>query len=529
MFVASLVPRLSRRLVSERRPSAVNSDLEALLVRIRQRLYHESLPVLASYWLKTIWWKGHNRAWWTELDERFEQVLSEQTPATPSREVIVQIHTWIRQTVLGNGKTSAIPPPQLEPFRTDVTAEGLAPYTVRLLNEWLPAEVSRLLIDEVESALQQDDGIPVLMVARALERLLVRERLLPGTLQRLLQPELVSPQYVYPAHMEILRDVLLALLGRTWAPAPPVMPATIVGSAAEVLDTAEYSDAIRRARYLPLQRQEEIHVPIGKALAFEILKGDPVRIGSIIVTMDGRWWESEKLQSGEEYEVVYRPVGRLRVDCSADQAKLRVPWPETQLRWSGDVRFREFFEIFGRQWHVSRWETDGDRTWLTLTFSRALRMPESLAASVGFRRSHPAFVDMAWAALESALAASVLQNSCEPIEQMRRSDLIPLGHAIYRLANAMKGRQHGKRETVEIQLGAVRYLQAEVSLQYGRVPWKILPAAIRDGFRKSRLDARLVELFDQAFDEIPPELIQPMLRESHADQKTELPSPPRAA
>jgi len=262
----------------------------------------------------------------------------------------------------------------------------------------------------------------------------------------------------------------------------------------------------------------------------EILKGGPVRIGSILVTIDGRWWESEKLQSSEQHMLVYRPRGRLRIDYSADQGKLTVPWPETQLRWTGEVRFPGPFEIFGREWHVASWKTDRDRTFLNLEFSRTLKMPESPGTSaVRFRRSRPAFVDMAWAALESALAASLLQNTGEPIDNMRRSNLIPLGRALYRLADAAKSRSSSNRETVEMQLRAIRYLQAEVSTQYGRVPWKILPAAVRESFRKSQPDARLAELLNETFDGIPAGLIEPAFSGPRSGQETGLPSPPQAA
>ena len=109
-----------------------------------------------------------------------------------------------------------------------MTSERLTAFIVRLLNEWLPAEVARLLIDESESAAIQDSGIPVQAIGSAIERLLVREHLSRGTLEMLLEPELLSPEYVYPADLEILRDVVLSMLGRTAAPIPSVMPATLL-------------------------------------------------------------------------------------------------------------------------------------------------------------------------------------------------------------------------------------------------------------------------------------------------------------
>jgi len=486
------------------RSSRAQSDLEALLARMRQRLYPETIPVLASYWLKTVYAAGHERAWWTELNELLKQALHEQFLDAPSREALVEIQSWIPPGVLRAGKMPVPRPPRLGPFRADLGLERLAPYIGRLLNEWLSAEVAGLLVNDQELAILEDGGIPVLAIGRALERLLVRERLSPGTLETLLQPELLSPHYVYPADAEILRDVVLALLGRTEAPTPPVMPAIVLGSAGGSALPPDYREAVRRAVFVQCRGREEIRVPIAAAQALDLLKGDPVRIGSIIVTMDGRWWESENLQSGEQHAVVYKPGGRLRIDYSADHARLDVPWPETQLRWPGGVDFRDPFEIFGREWRVSSWEMDGERSWFHLVFSRALPMRQSPpAAEPSFRRSRPAAVDMAWAALENALAASISGKSREPIEQLRRSDFIPLGHALFGLAESMTNRWLLKRETIASQLRAMRYLESGLSLRYGRAPWRVLPAAVRETFLKKRPDPPLRELLNEVFDGFP--------------------------
>jgi hypothetical protein len=500
----SLAPRLPRvGLLAGRPKPPSRSDLEALLARMRQRLYPETIPVLATYWLKTVYASGHKLAWWKDLNQQLAQVLREQPLDAPSREALTEIQAEIRQTVLLTGKPPETFPPRLQPFRANLRPEWLAPYIGRLLNEWLSAEVARLLIDESESAMPQDGGIPVLAIGRALERLLVREHLSPGTLEMLLEPELLSPQYVYPADAEIMRDIVLALLGRTQAPAPPVMPATVLAVAAGSALPADYREAVRHACYIQRPGSEEVHVPIARAQALEILKGDTVHIGSIIVTMDGRWWESDNLQSGERHSVVYKPGGRLRIDYSADHAKLEAPWPEMQLCWPGAVHFRDPLELFGREWRASSWETDGKRTRLHLTFSRALGIAEAPAADPSFRRTRPASVDMAWAALENALAAALFQKSREPIEQLCRSDLIPLGRAIYGFADTVKRRQAPNRETLETQLRAIRYQQAELSKLYGRVPWRILPTAVRGTFLKRRPDPALLELLNQVFDEFP--------------------------
>ncbi len=491
------------------RPSRAESDLEALLARMRRRLYPETIPVLVSYWLKTVYAAGHKRDWWKDLNKLLKQVLREQFLDAPSRQALMEVRAWIQQDGLLTAKTPPAAPPGAEPFRANLRTERLAPYIGQLLNHWLSAEVARLLVNESEPAFQQDGGIPALATGRALERLLVRERLSPGTLEMLLQPELLSPREVYPADAEMLRDVVLALLGRTAAPATPVMPATLLGVAPGSPLPPDYREAVLHASYVECQGSEEVHVPIRTTDALEILKGGAVRIASIIVTTDGRWWESENLQSGEQYTVVYRPVGRLRIDYSADHARLDVPWPDTQLGWSGVVHFQDPFELFGREWRASSWETDGQRTWLHLVFSRALPVVEVQPdAEPRYRQAGSAAADIAWAALENALAAAMLQHNREPIEQLRRPDFIPLGRAIFELAQSMKHRRLVRRETIEIHLRAIRYLQAVVSLEYGRVPWRILPTPVRAGFLKSRLDADLLALLNQVFEALPEILIE---------------------
>ena len=319
----------------------------------------------------------------------------------------------------------------------------------------------------------------------------------------LLEPGLLSPRYVYPADAEILRDVVLARLGRTWAPVPSVLPATVLAVAAGSRLPADFAEGVRHASFSQNQGREEIHVPIAAAKAVEILKGDPVRIGARLLAMDGRCWEPEGVQSGDQHVVVYKPGARPRIDYSADHAKLVVPWPEVESHWPGAFHFRDPIELYGREWHAKRWETDGQRTLLHLEFSRALTAETSAEAEIRFRRSHPASIDMAWAALESALAAAVSQKSSEPIEQLRHSDLIPLGRAIFGLAETVK-HHWPKRELMETQLRAIRYFQAEISLMHGRVPWRILPAGVQESLTKRRPDPALLELLQQAFDELPP-------------------------
>lgn len=503
--VASLGGPLSGVFSSTRsKVSPVERDFEALLARLHQRLYPETIPVLASYWLKTVSASGYAPRQWREMNGFLRRASVEQLPNQDSRQAIIDIQAWIEQTVLRTGQIPRSLPPRLHPVRGSLTAGQLAAYIGRLLNEWLPVELARLLVDETESGSLQGDGIPASAIGKALERLLVRDRLSAASLEMLLQPDLLSPRCVYPADAEILRDVILWLLGRTWAPRSPVMPAMLLFVQPGSPLRTDYGEAICHASWACLPGGEEVRVPIAPAQVFEIVNRGQVRIGSIIVTMDGRWWESENIQSGEQCSVVYRPMGRLRIDFSADHAKLRVPWPESRLRWAGGVHFPDAFDIFGREWHVSQWEEDAERTWLHLVFSRALPVPEDvLAGDTGFRRSRPASVDIAWAALENALSSSIVQKNCEPIERLHQSDLIPLGRAIFELTESIMSGRPQKLDLIETQLRAIRYFGDQVSSVYGRVPWRILPAYVRATFQRNRSYSALVELLIQVFDGLP--------------------------
>jgi hypothetical protein len=323
----------------------------------------------------------------------------------------------------------------------------------------------------------------------------------------LLQPELFSPKYVYPADGEILQDVILFLLGRMSASPRSVMPASLICVAADSQLQANYEEAVHHAFLVPRPGGEEVHVPIAHAQALEILKGESVRIGSVIVTMDGRWWDAVCLQMGELHSVVYRPMGRLRLDHEASQVRLRVSFSVNRLGWPGRIPFPDSFEIFGREWHLSQWEQDSERTCLHLAISRVLPMSELVPGSdARLRRWQPASVDMAWSDLEDALTRSLVQGRGEPIERLRESDLIPLGRAIFELAVSLMSRPLPTCEVIETQLRGIDCLEAQVSSKYGRVPWRILPAKAQTSFFKIRSDAELLGLLNQVFDSLPERL-----------------------
>jgi hypothetical protein len=505
VWLNHLLPEPATRTGRQPKILGVHEDAGALLSRMRQRLYPETLPVLVSYWLKAVSGRGYQLRWWKKLDGDFTQLLKELPADARSRQALIELRTWIQNEILLPAKVPPASAPSLVSVRTSLDPAWVKPYIVRLLNEWLPVEVARILVNEGESAMWQEGGIPVLAIATSLERLLVRERLSPETLEMFLRPELLSPRYVYPADAEILRDVVSALLGRTWVVAPPIMPATLLSVAAGSPLPADYREAVRTASLASGPYGEEVHVPLAPAQCRQILERDQVRISSILVTMDGRWWESENLRYGEDDAVVYRPMGRLRIDFSADHATLRVPWPEPRFRWSGEVNFRDTLELFGREWRISRWEEDDKRTWLNLVFARALAVT-SPAAESGLRRSRPASVDMAWAALENALASSIRQNSSDPIEQLRHPDLVPLGRAIFELTASVRGLSRKAHERIQTRLEAIRYLEAPLLAAYGRVPWRIIPPRVRVVLMlRSRSDLAMSGVMNQVF-EGPPEI-----------------------
>ncbi|HEV2446061.1 MAG TPA: hypothetical protein VGS58_09070, partial [Candidatus Sulfopaludibacter sp.] len=441
-----IAPGLARILGrSNRTPSGPAADLNFLLDRIRRRQYRESVPVLASWWLRTVYFARHNRAWWDRLDAAMGNVLRNPPLDDTSIEAIRDIREWVRQAILPRHKAPDVQPLLAPPFRPDLTPGQAAPYLCRVLNEWLPGEVARLLTSEAEFAGANEAGMPALTVATALERLLVREHFSPATLQLFLQAGWLSPKYAYPAHVEIFRDIVLALLGRTAAPDPPVLPATPLAGG--------FADAVGRAFLVSSGDAEEFHVPLGAAEAREVLQHDPVRLGSVAVTMDGRWWESVRLQSGPETVIAYRPGERLRIDFTSEHARLAVPWPDAKARWQGPVQVPSHIALFGREWRGRAWERSADRTWLHLEFSRALTLPEALDRDKPRpHRLRPASIEMGWSEVQQALAAGVPDS----IEQLHREDLIPLAHALDRLMDCLLRQWPASRGNIEQSLMAVR-------------------------------------------------------------------------
>jgi len=477
----------------DRTPSGPAADLNFLLDRIAWRSYRESVPVLVSWWLKTVYFAGHNRVWWVELDRSIGKVLRKQPLEPSAAEAIRDLQTWVRQSILARHKVPEAQALLAPPFRPDLTPGQAAPVLTRVLNEWLPAEVARRLTTETEFTGSDEGGIPALTVAKVLERLLLREHYSPASLELLLEAGWDSPRYAYPADVEIFHDVVLALLGRTAAPPPPVLPATALAGG--------FADAVGRASLVSCADGDELHVPLDEAQALELLKHDLVRLGSVVVTMDGRWWQSVRLQSGPETVIVYRPGERLRIDFTSEHARLVVPWPGGEAHWSGPVHLPDHVSLFGREWRGRAWERRAEQTWLHLEFTGVLSLPEALGGeNVRPHHLRPASIEMAWSEVEQALAT----GESESIDQLHRGDLIPLAHALERLSGCLLRPWPHPRGDIERCLASVRYLHSAVANVYGPIPWRVLSApACTALLKKCRAEA-LTDLFAETFDGAPP-------------------------
>ena len=483
--------------------SRVELDFRRLTDRVQQRLYPETTPVLASYWLKTVYWSGYSRDEWRELDRLLKRSMAADSAVSEHwRQVVADIRNWIRSTDHRNGKPSGADPRASLIRRPTLGPETLGPYIIRLLNTWLPQEVARMLVADTQEFDPEPAGVPVLAIGKALERLLLRERLAPATLEALLNPALVSARFVYPADLEMLRDVILFLLGQT-APVPAaVLPAAFLGTPRDARIAGDYPEAIDNSYLVDASEGQELHVPITPNQIMQILTESPVGIGSIVVTADGRWWEARKLQGGDEDILVYRPHGRPRIDYSADHARLKVPWPEPRQSWSGTVHFPVELEVFGRQWKVEQWEKDGTHSWLNLIFSRPVSVTMTASSpEASWRRCPPVSADLAWAELETALATALAQHQWDPIERLQREDLIPLGRALFALAQCALSRQ--KVSMIENNLRAIRFVLGGLDSFYGLIPWRILPPAVRKSLLRARLYSALFELLQQVFGGLP--------------------------
>jgi hypothetical protein len=485
--------------------SRVSTDFEGLGKRMRGRLYPESMRVLGLYWLKTVREHGYGREEWNVLDRLLSSELQAHDASSPTGQALANLRTLVEGARRLNrpGTYSLSEQPA-------ISSGVLAPYIVRLLNEWLPVEVSRLLIEESEEDSDEPEaGIPAIAKARAIERLFLRERISGPTLEALLEPGLMSPRFIDPFDYEILRDVVLYLLGRTDAPAPPVLPAELLLIAPGASLSPDFERAVENASLAMGSETDELHVPIVPAQAIAALAGDQVHITSFLVTMDGRLWEAGLLKGGDQNVIVYHASGRIQIDYSGDHARFRLPWPESWSRGSGPIRLGPDLRMFGREWHRARFEQDGDHTIVEMVFARGMALKElGLVTETPLRHSWPASVDVAWTALENALSS---ENASDAIENLRHADMVPLGRAIEALIESVRDPRQRKPETIKARVKAIGFFSSELLSSYGPVRWRVLPEPIRNILLGPRLYAALAESLNAVFTGLPEMSAAPLL------------------
>src|SRR5262249_22766492 len=159
-------------------------------------------------------------------------------------------------------------------------------------------------------------------------------------------------------------------------------------------------------------------------------------------------------------------------------------------------------ELFGREWRALAWERNAGGAWLHLEFLRALSIPDMREPSAPrLPRLRPASVEMAWSEVEQALASCLSEKSADPIEQLRRVDLIPLARAIHRLIERFLRPAAENREEIERLLVSIRYLHGVVAPVYGRIPWRVVPAPVRGVVLKIRRESGLSDFIDQTFED----------------------------
>jgi len=477
--------------------SRVRSDFSRLLERMRRRHYPETTQALALYWLKTIREKGYSRDEWEALNKMVltEVYKHERGSAVDLALADLQRWTWAASELNRPRRPRRGTPPREK-------SDDVIPYAMRLLNEWAPVEISRLLIEEAEA--DDDDsenGIPAIAKARAIERILLRDRVSNECLEALLHPGTLSPRFFYPGDFEILQDVALYLLGRTEVPALPVLPAALLAVAPGTHLGSNYDHAVEEAFIVESPEGEELHVPIARARAMAALSEESVQFTSFVVTLDGRLWRTHEFQGGDRNLVTYQPSGRLLIDYSGDHACFHLPWYEQRHDWPGAFAVAPRVRMFGREWYGARWNQDSDGVTIDFVFARCLRANEvGLASEASMHRSHPASVDIAWSALETALTG---ENPAAAIEDLHREDLIPLARAIQALMESVENPRHLKLELIESRVRSVGYFGSTLARWYGPVRWQVLPAKVRSTLLWPRLYGTLGKSLHEVFEGVP--------------------------
>jgi hypothetical protein len=81
--------------------------------------------------------------------------------------------------------------------------------------------------------------------------------------------------------------------------------------------------------------------------------------------------------------------------------------------------------------------------------------------------------------------------------------MVPLGRALFELAQAVMTRRLRQLDAIERRLQGVRYLSSQTLPLYGPVPWRILPEPVRKVLLAEHIYGPLAGLFHEVFQGLP--------------------------
>ena len=391
-------PRLSKpeiRLLEIERE--VRRDVRALAERVRRRSYPDTMLVGVFYWLLTLR-EVYSEEHWPVLKREIERILGSGAGlASPELPAFKRALEWIQLSGPTNQKSvrrnNLVPP---------FSSEHLAPpdfvaqaFLERVLNEWLPERLlekygTRVVspgwtieswYEEVATCLEEIlrpmASFPDVETVQRLDKIrglpptptddiLRWRRKRQATLESLVRVSLADAAAVDPKDREILNDIVLYLLGVTEPP-----PAAEPGYAwlfPGPLGANLPSDLAQQVCEYPLPAayasSPSLFIPIKRWRLLDPLvdRIHPLRIQSILLTPDGRIWESQQLEqdAGSPPGVMYRAIGKINVEPTAQGLFLRVPISSWPAEISPDLADRMSFDLYHRRWRMRRIEASAD-------------------------------------------------------------------------------------------------------------------------------------------------------------------------
>jgi hypothetical protein len=105
--------------------------------------------------------------------------------------------------------------------------------------------------------------------------------------------------------------------------------------------------------------------------------------------------------------------------------------------------------------------------------------------------------------LQNALESSMEEKSEEPVEKLRHDELIPLGRALYALAECVTHRRLRKPDAIAARVSAVSYHASAVQASHGRVPSRVLPEPVRNALLDRKLDVAVARTLREIFEGLP--------------------------